>query len=108
MATARRKPQQDSEERLYGPAQLFVWLTNAELGTLPVGERHRLAAERRQAAIEDYALARRMLVGEAERRFLVHPDRKITDRDVALRSLAQHGEPSGLNIRTRREERVVS
>ncbi len=57
VATAWRKPQQDTEERLYGPAQPTVWLSTVEMEPLPLVERHRLAAVRRRQAMQDYACA---------------------------------------------------
>ncbi len=53
-------------------------------------------------ALEDYAMAHRMLVADVERRFLIAPDDKITERARALRRIPERGEPSGLDIPARR------
>ncbi len=108
MATARRRSQ-PPEQDLYGPAKPAAWLSPQELAESSVQEQHRIAAARRKAVTEEYAREHRMLVADVERRFLVHPDHKFTDRREALRRLAEHpSEPSGLDIRARRVARLVA
>ncbi len=53
MATARRKPQQDNEERLYGSAQPPLWLSAQELLSSALEEQHQVAAARQTSALED-------------------------------------------------------
>lgn len=107
MATARRRnaPQ---EQDLYGPAKPAAWLSPQELTDMPVEEQHRLAATRRRSVLEDYARQHRMLVGDVDRRFLVHPDRRFTDRAETLRWLARHGWQGSGDIERRRRARLAT
>lgn len=91
----------EGSNRLYERAPAF-WLSRAEMACLPVHDQWQLASVRRRASIVEYAQAHGLLIGEAERRFLVAPDKKYTDRSAALRWITDHGQASGLGIDQRR------
>ncbi len=108
MATARWRRVPPQEQDLYGPAKPTAWLSTMEMAHSSVEEQQRMAAQRRRSALEQYARQHRMLAADVERRFLVHPDRRFTDRAEALRWLDEHpSEPSGLDIKARRVKRLV-
>ncbi len=108
MATVRRRGQ-PQERDLYGPARPATWLDEQELADLSLEEQHQLATARRRCALDAYARERRMSYADVERWFLVHPERKFTDRAEALRWIAEHvTEASGLDIPARRLVRLVA
>jgi hypothetical protein len=107
-ARARRQQSPSGEDRLTLTAP-EAWLSPAELATLDVEARWRLAAERRRAALQVYAREHRLYLDEATRRF---SGPRIRDRRQALAYAAEHEhrdhEELAALIRTRRRAALVS